>query len=72
MKEKSNSKKRRFQRKGVKRLNITVDIKDYEMLKDVSEYNGISPTTQAASYAVRSAREDFNRFNVTKKKHIPY
>lgn len=41
---------------GVKRVNITLHLKDFDDLNLSAEFAGISPTAQAASFVIQQSR----------------
>ena len=43
---------------GKKRVNITLDLSDFDDLNIVSEYHGIPFTAQACSFVVQQSREE--------------
>lgn len=54
---------------GKKRVNITLDLSDFDDLKLVSEYHNIPFTVQACSFVVQSAREEAKK--ILKSGYIP-
>lgn len=56
--------------KGVKRVNITLSIQEFDLLNVVSEYNNIEHTTQAKSILMKEVIRESERI-IKKEKYVP-